>query len=498
MIELWPHQISALAKIHECLRNNQESILIQLPTGSGKTVIFSRLIADLISKWGIRVIVLMHRRILVEQTSKILQGFGDFGDKVVIQTIQTAVNRDYGKFNLVIIDEVHRLPPRDVESQYLKFLETINHDKLKLLGVTATPYRLKQGYLHEGPGAFFKGIDYSLTLNTLIGQGYLCPMRYKVLDTGLDLTGIRRGADGDFAPGQLGEEMIKVNHLKSVSHAISRYAGERKRIAVFCVNIAHCDAVAEIVGGTAFHSKNKAPMPKFGTICSVGSITEGWDDPTVDCIVMARPTMSPALYVQMIGRGLRILKNKDDCMILDLVGNFERHGDPSDPEVKGTGGGQRLERICPQCGTVNLLRDVLCVECGFDMREERAAIKKREEENRNLAMKEIKTQKVYTIEDVTAESFMTRNGQDYLRVFFKTSGGKVSHIYPKNARSKFDGGNWPHRKFGIIGRKCFGDSRLRIDHWELFDLIANKPLLSGNEVKIVKQDGTRYKKIVGF
>jgi len=321
-------------------------------------------------------------------------------------------------------------------------------------------------------------------------------MRYFCIDNGLDLSDIPKGASGDYAEGKLTERLNTVHHVGSIRKAILQHCEGRKKIAVFCVTIDHCNFVAKLLGGIAVHSKSKETVNDGRIICSVGQLSEGWNDPECDVVVQARPTLSPALYVQCIGRGLRLNPGKKDCIILDLVGNFQRHGDPSNPNVVigSESPGAPPLRICIECGFVNPIAQIFCEDCGYDMREqietERREIQKCNEE---LRLKEISTKTF--IRHVHALSFTTKKGDPYLKVNFITSGGIITHVYPKSSISKFNGQNWPQRKFAKIAKKCYGVKCESIDYQELFKIMNNNDLLPELEIKI-KYD--KQKKIVGF
>jgi len=504
-MELRGYQAECIDKILSQFSKKENSVLVQLPTGSGKTFIFSSLIARAIKKYKIRVLILMHRGILVNQTMKALRYAGvegcdlrtesGFDSNVLVSTIQSAVRRDVGHINLVIIDEVHRLPPKDKDSQYFKLMEKINHDKLKLLGVTATPFRLKQGYLNTGKFAWFKKIDYSHTLDEMIDDGYLVPMRYFAVDTGLSLDGIKKNAAGDYAEKQLAERLMELDQMDSVRKALLKHGAGRKKVAIFAVNIAHANYIAESVGGTAIHSKNEGDFDDR-IIVSVGKLSEGWDCPECDCIIMARPTLSPSLYVQMIGRGLRLSEGKEDCKILDLVGNYNRHGDPSAPKV-GNEEFKKPFRICLECGYANSPKDDICVECGANIKPKAPPKPKpKERNNQEMTLTEIATGIKHKILGVEAESYLTRTNLDYVRVKYKTTDGTVISYYPKSAISDMDGKNWAHRKLAKIANKFYGTLDKFMDFTGFMETLETEPLKVGAEVKI-KNDGS-YKKIVGL
>jgi DNA repair protein RadD len=394
-MQLRDYQQEAIDCVFKSFKKGNSFTLVKAPTGAGKTILMAELVSRSLKEYKINALVLMHRTVLVEQTIETFNRFGigacsarkikgKIEGTVVVGTIQTVARRDVSKFNLVIIDECHRVAGKETKSQYgdvLRELLKLN-ERVRVLGLTATPFRLNDGYIFGHARDWFKELSYDIEMNLLIEKGYLVPMKY-FIESGLDLSKIKKTA-GEYNERELGEEMSKEYHLGSVKHAIEAKAEGRTHIAVFCVTIEHAEAMADVLGGMALHSNmsklNRAnTLRRFkdegGVLCSVGALTEGWDEPQCDCVVLARPTLSPALYVQMLGRGLRLHEGKKDCLIVDMVGLYNRHGHPNDPEVKekGEGGeateGMRRAEICPECGCLLRDGDRVCPECGCNVSE---------------------------------------------------------------------------------------------------------------------------------
>ena len=412
MIKLRPYQQEALAAVVAAVRQQPE-VLLQASTGAGKTILFSALIQDFLTRYAgrMRIVVLAHRETLVRQAyEKLLQVWpegafqigiacasvskrAELDKPVVIGSVQTLQRRldDMPEVNLVIVDEVHRMPPRAAAgaapSQYEVLINAFRqvYPSMRLFGVTATPYRLNWGYIYgdkktrDPERNWFKTLTWSIGIDTLQDQGFLCPLTPMGIDAP-DLEGV--GVNGDYVIGELSDEMSKSVHLESAVQALEKYGQERRHVVVFAVTIEHAELLQEafinhgcttgIVHSNMPHDAVLAGLKAFNdgqvrVLVNVGMLTEGWDCPCADCIILCRPTKSTALYVQMVGRGLRIAEGKEDCLLLDLAGCWKEHGSPSRPIVRV--GRQPRDTIeCPECGLENDVRRVLCESCNAKLR----------------------------------------------------------------------------------------------------------------------------------
>ncbi|MBU1170281.1 MAG: DEAD/DEAH box helicase [Proteobacteria bacterium] len=388
-------------------------ILIQAGTGAGKTIFFCTLIQRLLERWpNLRIAVLTHRGILVKQAKeKMLSVWPDcpigiasasvaktvdVHSNVTIGTIQTLINRieTTVPFDLIIIDEVHRLGPQNEPSQYQEFLRTMfNYNKnTRVLGVTATPFRLGHGYIY-GPVKkpehenWFPAMNYRIGIKDLQQQGYLCEFKAKeIADISSDLKQIN--VSGDYNIKELSDEMSKEIHVGSAVKAYQRYAEDRKYIVVFCVTIEHAEIVASVFkkegyNAACIHSKMSNSQRELilkhfeqGSIrilVNVMVLSEGWDCPATDCIIMCRPTKSAALYVQMVGRGLRPHPDKKNVLILDLSNNCREHGDPDNPIIPIPGrkvNALPVQKTCPSCRSILPGAALTCKECGYKFPQE--------------------------------------------------------------------------------------------------------------------------------
>lgn len=390
--------------------DSKDDFLIQGPCASGKTIVFSNISKRYREMFSDKKIAIITRiGILVTQAYDKLMGqfplavFGQIGIAskkisskiethlpITIATIQTLVNNQPAvPFDLIIIDEVHQLNSRNRKSQMGSFLESQKKQNpaLKIIGFTATPYRLTSGMIYGEnciPGCinWFSDIDYQITMGELQEQKYLVPYQAKeIVNIESELNGIETNNTGDYKSNQLSKEMQKPRHVESAVSAIKKYAQGRNHIAVFCVDIAHAERlkgalrdaghVAEIVHSKKEEYQNVRSIKQFehngGILVSVESLTTGFDSTCIDCILFARPTKSPSLFVQMFGRGLRLHDGKEFCLMLDMAGLFRAHGDPNNPDIiiptKSKKEQKAEDEICQECRHAQFdteLRKLIC------------------------------------------------------------------------------------------------------------------------------------------
>ena len=411
---LRPYQEAAIDTIMAAIPTD-ETILMQLATGAGKTIIFCDLIKRLITKWpNIRIGILAHRRELITQAKdKLIKVWPEAPIgiacasisneietemPVMIGSVQTLIRRTgtTSPFDIVIIDEAHRVPEMNIKSQYSSWINTMRqyNPKTRILGFTATPFRLSHGYIFgnmckKGNVNLFNDLHFRIGIKDLQKDGYLCQYRAKVLaDISSDLSCVRK--QGDYNISDLSEVMSKQHHVGSAVQAFHDYAQDRKHVIVFAVTIAHAEKLCEAFGGqaTIIHSKlsdseritalNDFESGKTRIIVNVGILTEGFDSPAVDCIIMCRPTVSSALFVQMCGRGLRPHPDKTDVLILDLANNCLVHGDPDSPKVvipkpdkkKEEQIIEKKQKVCPACKEAIDPRCTICPVCGYEFVQE--------------------------------------------------------------------------------------------------------------------------------
>lgn len=342
---LRPYQQEAVAAISEKLGEHRSTLLV-MATGLGKTQVFGS-VAHTWPKPG-RVLVIAHRDELIQQArARLAQMTGEYvdvekaesragGARLVVASIQTLAQAARMErfrpdaFELVIIDEAHHA----VAGTYKRVLEYFEH--AKVLGVTATPDRADE----KAMGQVFDSVAYVREIEDGIKDGYLCPIRVRQVEVqAINLAAVRTTA-GDLNQGDLDAVMAVEEALHGVVKPTIELAGDRRTI-VFTTSVETAHRMAEVfnryrngsaraVDGGTQQDLRRAILKghkngDYQFLVNVGVLTEGYDDPGVACVAMARPTKSRALYAQCAGRGLRILDGKADCLLLDFVGNSGRH-----------------------------------------------------------------------------------------------------------------------------------------------------------------------------
>lgn len=400
------YQRESIDAAYAHMRVSQAPTLIVLPTGSGKSAVIATMAKEAIG-WGGRVLILSHVRELIGQVAETIRRvwgdpFAPVGiysaglksrdtqDAIICAGIQSVHKRacELGRFDLILVDECHLLPP-DGDGMYRRLLadlRTINPN-VRLVGLTATDFRMDCGYIH-GPGKLFESVCYEAKVRDLIDQKFLCALRGK--NGGIpDLSGVHlRG--GEYIPAELESCMTEDGKVEAACAEIMRYGAGRKAMLVFCCGVKHAGMVREaltkggneapvIVGDTP-SDERAALIDRFKSgslkcLVSVGVLTTGFDAPHVDLIVLLRPTQSAGLYCQMVGRGLRIHPSKADCLVLDLAGVITEHGPVDAIEIrekkKGKAGDAPV-KTCPQCQEILPAAAVICNGCGFEFPRETA------------------------------------------------------------------------------------------------------------------------------
>jgi len=406
-MKLRPIQEAAIQETLDSFKTGELYHLLQAAVAFGKTIYSSELIRRSHAKYGAKTLFLAHLKELVLQTAEKLEQVApevNYGimmaqrkevEDVTIGTRQTvSQNLElFGPINLIIIDEVHVFSADNLK--IVEYFLKLN-PRLRVLGLTGTPFGSK-GYIY-GEDKLWDEPFFTATVDQMIGMGYLSPYRYKVVEQPkLDNVKI---VGGDFNEGDLGEEMIQ--HMGSIQKAIDEHAADRNHIMVFCVTIDHGEQVAELLGAKCVHSKldkkvwrervDEFKEGRVRFIVNISQLAVGFDAPVVDCIVMARPTMNPALATQICGRSIRICEGKKDALILDLVNNYSRVGLPSNPKVRTPEEREEKETkeltacVCPECLQITE-NGTVCQFCGAELTEKIEIIA----ENERLRLEEIET-----------------------------------------------------------------------------------------------------------
>ena len=327
-MKLRPYQEEAIKSINEKWKEWQRELLI-LPTGCGKTVVFNTIANQRPGK----TLILAHRDELIEQArDKFCAMFGEMPGKikadendikrVTVGSVQTMCRRDYtGMFDTVIVDEAHH----SISDSYQKVLGQF--PEAKVLGVTATPDRGDKKSLAQ----YFDGIAYEYDLKTAIREGYLCKLSAKTIPLQIDMTSVKVSL-GDFEVSSIAATLEP--YLPQIAEAIITHASGRKTV-VFCPLISIAQELRDLIpgarevnGGSQDRKETLEWFDKAGpgtVLCNAMLLTEGWDCPSCDCVVVLRPTKVRSLYCQMIGRGTRLSPGKENLLILDFLWLCMKH-----------------------------------------------------------------------------------------------------------------------------------------------------------------------------
>lgn len=398
--QLRDYQTSAVDGLYQYWADGRgENPLIVAPTGAGKTAIIAQIVKDAMSFPGTRVLVLSHVKELLEQGAEGLLrmypeadlGFysASIGQKrldkpITFAGIQSVYQRAYEMIpapDLVLIDEAHMVP-KNSETRYGKFLADLKacNPRIKVVGLTATPYRLDSGTLHEGKGAIFDGIAYDIPVGMLMDEGYLSPVISKGGLKQIDLSNVKKRG-GEFNESDLATAASDPELVAATVKEIVTLGAYRKSWLLFASGVEHAQMLAEgikaeghsceVVTGEDSQSDRASRIARFkaGKIrclvnCNV--LTTGFDAPNVDLVALVRATLSTGLYIQMVGRGTRLCQGKENCLILDYGENVARHGfiDAVKPKRQGGGGdGEAPAKQCPDCQEMLPTATRFCPAC---------------------------------------------------------------------------------------------------------------------------------------
>ncbi|MDN6296929.1 MAG: DEAD/DEAH box helicase [Halomonas sp.] len=388
---LRPYQREAVSRVVTHFRASSEPAVVVLPTGSGKSLV----IAELARLARGRVLVLAHVRELVEQNHAKYEAYGltadifsaglkrkEAGRQVVFGSVQSVVKSPErfadGNFTLLVIDECHRVSP-DENASYRQVIDHLRgqNSRLKILGLTATPYRLGQGFIYHrhyhgmvrgDDGCFFRDCVFEQPLRLMVKQGYLAaPARLDMAIEYYDFAALTPTDGGAFSEAALNRVVAGSRATPGIVADIIARAEHRRGVMIFAATVAHAEEVlgylprdeAALITGatdgrerTALITAFKAQTLKY--LVNVAVLTTGFDAPHVDVIAILRPTESASLYQQIIGRGLRFASGKDDCLILDYAGNPWDTYAPEVGEPRPASDSEPVQVICPECEHANL------------------------------------------------------------------------------------------------------------------------------------------------
>jgi len=399
-VQLRDYQLAARDTLWRYLANREGNPALVLPTGAGKSPLMAAIARQACEEWGGRVGILAHTRELVSQNAAALTRYWpeaplgiysaglnrrDRFERVLACQIQSVakIAHRIGHFDLLLIDEAHRIPLNG-EGRYLRFIDGCRkiNPELRVVGLTATPYRLQGAAVPVcGPEHVLTEIAYEARVGDLIADGYLSPLVSRAGERP-DLSAVHtRG--GEYLEPELAAAMIPLVE-RTIDDLLPRAQGRRAGI-VFCVNVSHAQAVLAALqargeaaglvhGGTPAAERDRLVQAfRAGALrwmVNVNVLSEGFDAPHIDCVAMLRPTKSPGLYYQQVGRGFRLAPGKTDCLVLDYAGNVLEHGpvdairvQPARPRAAAAvQTGQAKE--CPRCSALLAIALRTCPECG--------------------------------------------------------------------------------------------------------------------------------------
>lgn len=378
--------------------------IVAMPTGTGKSIVIAMFLESVFRAYpSQRVLVLTHVKELIQQNYDELMalwpsapaginsaGLGkrDTHNRIVFAGIGSVARYShlFGRVDLVLIDEAHLVSPTE-STMYQRFIAELTERNvaLKVIGFTATPWRLGQGHITDG--GLFTDVCFDITrvdaFNRLIAEGYLSMLIPRRTQALLDTDGVHmRG--GEFIPAELQRAVDREDVTRAALQEAVVLGADRKHWLVFAAGVEHAMHVSEMledlgVPTACVHSRlttkerddaiSGFKRGEYRAAVNNNVLTTGFNFPGIDLIVMLRPTASPGLWVQMLGRGTRPAPGKDNCLVLDFAGNTRRLGpinDPVLPRAKGKGNGTAPVRLCDACGTYNHASARTCICCGVE------------------------------------------------------------------------------------------------------------------------------------
>lgn len=395
------YQSTAIDALFAYWRTHAGNPVLVAPTGSGKSLLLAELFRRLRGGWpDLRMLAVTHVRELIRQDFQALlkvwptapvgiysAGLGSRSicNPITFCGIQSVYNKAllFGHIDVMAIDEAHLIGRRSnsMYGQFIAALRAINPD-MKLVGFSATPYRMDSGRLDQGKDRLFDGIAYEIGILDLVEQGYLAPLVTKATVLKLDVSGVHiRG--GEFIESELQKAVDTESATQAAVMEMIAYGRERKAWKVFCAGVEHARHVADFlrvkginaghVNGAMVHAERDQIIGAFRegqlrALCSANLLTTGFDYPGIDLIANLSPTKSTGRYVQKLGRGMRTADGKENCLVLDYAGDVVRHGPVDAVRVKAPTGttGPAPVKTCPSCSSILHASKRVCPDCGFE------------------------------------------------------------------------------------------------------------------------------------
>lgn len=414
---------------------------------SGKSHLVAALCKDALQSWPeTRILMLTHVKELIEQNAQKMRQHwpnapmgiysASVGQKRIdaitfggIQSLRTKANR-LGHIDLVLIDECHLVNHKQ-EGGYRQLIDDLTaiNPALRIIGLTATPYRLGHGLITDAP-ALFSDLIEPVTIEELIHKGHLAPLRSKITTTKLDVSGVHKRG-GEYVEAELQAAVDQAHLTDGAVDEVIRLAGDRRSWLFFCSGVQHarhvCEALqargieAACVTGDTPKAERARLVSDFRdgrikALTNANVLTTGFDAPDTDLVVMMRPTMSASLYVQMAGRGMRPKSHTDHCLVLDFAGVVQTHGPITavePPRRKGNGAGDAPVKVCPDCDELVHISVMECPSCGHVWERQEKTWKLRQDDIMGLDAMQM------TVTDWTWRATTSRNsGKEMLTVTY--------------------------------------------------------------------------------
>lgn len=456
MIHLRDYQQEAVNSVFDYISKGRgNNPLVVAPTGAGKSIIMAEICRHLVTSYeGVRILNLTHVKELISQNClKFHELYPECNTGIYsasfnrkdtlqnvlfagIQSIDTAIHK-FEPFDIVIIDEAHMIPKR-ADTRYGRVRDTLllMNPKTKFIGLTATPYRLDSGRLY-GKGCLFDGISYDIEISYLIENGYLCNVITKGGVQKIDLTSVKKRG-GEYLESDLNKAASKKDLVESVVSEIIEYGKDRRAWLVFASGLSHAELLKEeflnngitsvevLTGKTPKIERDKITNNfKNGNLkclINIGVLTTGFDAPICDLVAMVRATLSTGLYVQIVGRGMRLYPGKENCLFLDYGNNVIEHG-PIDAiptkraKSESTEPGEAPMKECRNCHEIVHASKKECPECGFKFPDNSEVNHDFQAYDGAILSSQIKPQ-VFKVTDVTYNRHVKMGKKDSLKVSY--------------------------------------------------------------------------------
>lgn len=424
-VVLRDYQEKALSMLYAWMGAHDGHPCVVMPTGSGKSVVIAELCRRALVEWPETRIVMLTRSVeLIEQNAAKLRavwpgapmgiysasaGQRQIGEPITIggPLSVVRVTRRLGRCDLLIVDEAHDIAHRD-EGSYRKIIKELLqvNPAMRVVGFSATPYRLGHGLITDKP-AIFDALLEPASIEELVLKGFLAPLRSKITDAKLDASGVRQRG-GEYIESELQAAVDTDDNNERVVREVISLAGDRRAWLFFCAGVQHAHRVADVLrrhgvaaecvtGETPKASRERIIAGfkdgRLRALTNANVLTTGFDYPDIDLIAMLRPTMSPGLYMQMAGRGMRPKSHTDHCLVLDFAGVVALHGPVTavqPPRKAGSGDGAAPVKVCPQCREMCSLAASICPACGSPFpKPEKPPLELRDDDIMGIALQEM-------------------------------------------------------------------------------------------------------------